>query len=80
MTAFEQANGQLLPGDRVALYRDEVELISRGEFGPGVEGLAALLAVRIGRSPQELIDSAMSLAKPELKLVDDLTMPLIEVR
>lgn len=77
---FEQAQIILQPGDRVALFSDGVESIIWGDFGEGVAGLSQCLSIRDGRSPQELVDDAMALARPGEGPADDLTLVMVEVR
>lgn len=76
---FTQDQIQLLPGDRVVLFSDGVELILWGDFGLGVKGLCHLLELRDGRSPQELIDEAMAIAVPAEGPSDDLTLVMLEI-
>jgi serine phosphatase RsbU (regulator of sigma subunit) len=77
---FEQAEIALEPGDRVAIFSDGVESIIWGDFGEGVKGLIKALEIRDGRSPQELIDAAMALAKPGACPTDDITLVMVESR
>ena len=77
---FEQAEVALSPGDRIALYSDGVESILWGAHGAGVDGLAGLLSLRDGRSPQELVDDALAVAEPGDGPSDDLTIVLFEMK
>ncbi len=77
---FEGAEVALAPGDRVTLYSDGVESILWGEYGAGVDGLASLLSLRDGRSPQELVDDALGVAEPGDGPSDDLTIVLFEMK
>jgi sigma-B regulation protein RsbU (phosphoserine phosphatase) len=78
--SFEQDTLHFSPGDRIVLYSDGVESTRWRDFGDGVDGLASLLSSRDGRTPQQLIDSAMDLAEPGDGPNDDLTLVLVEVR
>ncbi len=77
---FEEDQVELATGDRVAMYSDGADSIIWGSYGPGFEGLASLLSVRDGRSPQELIDAAMNVAEPGNGPSDDLTVVMFEMR
>ena len=77
---FTQAEVALIPHDRIALYSDGVESMSWGGHGAGVDGLASLLSVRDGRSPQMLVDDALGVAEPGDGPPDDLTIVLFEMK
>lgn len=70
----------LSSGDRIVLYSDGIDSVRWGTHGDGVAGLTNLLSIRDGRSPQELIDSAMALANQDEQEGDDLTLLMAEFR
>jgi sigma-B regulation protein RsbU (phosphoserine phosphatase) len=76
---FEQDQVSLHPGDRVAIYSDGADSMFWGDYGPGVDGLGRLLSERDGRSPQEMIDTAMLVAQGGDGPNDDLTLFMLEI-
>ncbi len=78
--AFIQEEVTLLPGDRVIFFSDGFELVSFGDAGDGVPALCQLLRVRDERSPQQLVDDAISRVRTTDDSADDLTVVLMEVR
>ena len=77
--SFAQGEVQLDEGDRIVLYSDGVETVRWGRSGQGIDGLVALLSVRDGRSPQQLVEDAIAAADFDDRAVDDLTVLMAEV-
>jgi sigma-B regulation protein RsbU (phosphoserine phosphatase) len=79
-TTYRLHQCDLRPGDRVVMFSDGIETVNWGEHGPGVAGLARSLALRDGRTPQELIDRALATAvQTDETLSDDTTVLMVEI-
>jgi sigma-B regulation protein RsbU (phosphoserine phosphatase) len=78
-SSFEDGEVKLAEGDRLVLYSDGVESIRWGRSGYGIEGLAALISVRDGRSPQQVVDDAFAEAEYDDRPADDLTVMVAQV-
>jgi phosphoserine phosphatase RsbU/P len=77
--SFTQEEVKLAEGDRLVLYSDGVESIRWGRTGYGLEGLAALISVRDGRSPQQLVDDVLASAEHDDRTADDLTVMVAQI-
>lgn len=76
---FETREIDLQAGDRLVLYSDGLDAVHWEDHGRGPSALAARLSERDGRSPQDLIDAAMSTAGLDDWRADDLTMLMAEI-
>jgi phosphoserine phosphatase RsbU/P len=76
---FREEQVTLAAGDRLVLYSDGATMASWGSHGEGITGLASCMGTRDGRSPQSLVDMALSAAAFDGKAPDDITLLIAQI-